>query len=622
MTTQPWLDVADGAFSFSRRGPTHALDIVDAPLSRLTADGAAELEDVGKVLRSLSLSGRHFPTDALDGAAVRAAAGGVTELSVNGTSLAEDELVGLLTALEALRKLDVAGTALGEEALRGLLPRLGQLTHLALGYAPPRPEHRFTPAIRDGRILPLLNGLQGLESLSLRALAVGDEVAQLEIIKGLASLDLGETRITNVTMRALAGCPGMSALRVDNTAVDDEGLVAVAAGATLSSLDLAGTGVSDEGLAALAGQRQLKRLNLAETSVSDASAAVLATLTGLQILDLSSTQVGRRTVEALAAVPALAELDLGGQRIDVIAPLRDLRSLRSLKLGLRGQVPWPAVADLDALEELAAPAGAGLKLPPRLRRYIATSDVQADWIAGLAETQGLEALGFYGEGAGHLTALAPGALPQLRDFFCPASDFTDETLRWLAAAPAIEALYISGSPVTSAGLAALADMAFLHTLEIRDVRLEPATARLIAGLSRLHCLDVPGTGFTDAEVELLAAAPNLQSLALDPGQITERSMTALGGAKALSELYIYGADVSAETFGLVAWLAGLVELNLVNAELVDEMVDTVASLPRLRILRAGGDGAVLTRLAQLRPDLLIWPEPGLSLAGGIGAGRR
>jgi len=131
-----------------------------------------------------------------------------------------------------------------------------------------------------------------------------------DVLKSVASLDLGGTQVT------------------------DAGMVYLKALASLTSLDLMGTQVTDAGLVHLKALSLLKSLSLWETQVTDAGLVHLKTLTSLTSLDLWGTQVTDAGLVHLKTLTSLTSLDLTSTQVTDagLVHLKELRSLRELYL--------------------------------------------------------------------------------------------------------------------------------------------------------------------------------------------------------------------------------------------------------------------------------------------------
>ena len=146
----------------------------------------------------------------------------------------------------------------------------------------------------DDDLQPILGQLTTLESLNLRALAVGDALMpEVGKLTNLKSLNLAEAAaVTETGLKELAGLTKLEDLDLWATGATDATMKEVVAKfKNLKALSLQQTQVGDEGLAALAGLENLERLDLSETQVTDESVDVLKGLPNLKSLTLKNTAI-------------------------------------------------------------------------------------------------------------------------------------------------------------------------------------------------------------------------------------------------------------------------------------------------------------------------------------------
>lgn len=117
------------------------------------------------------------------------------------------------------------------------------------------------------------------------------ELARLKGRTRLQFLDLNNTQVTDAGLAHLKGMTGLRQLWLNNTQVTDAGLAHLQGLTSLQRLYLENTQVTDAGLAHLQGLTGLQRLYLDNTQVMDAGLAHLKALTDLQWLRLDNTQV-------------------------------------------------------------------------------------------------------------------------------------------------------------------------------------------------------------------------------------------------------------------------------------------------------------------------------------------
>ncbi|HUT08904.1 MAG TPA: hypothetical protein VMY42_00265 [Thermoguttaceae bacterium] len=110
------------------------------------------------------------------------------------------------------------------------------------------------------------------------------DLAPIEEMTSLKSLNLFRTRVTDAGLVRLKGLTNLQCLVLSETEITDAGLAHLADLTSLDALDLSNTRITDQGLDHLAGLKNLTWLNLVGTRVTDAGVARLRQqLPGLEI---------------------------------------------------------------------------------------------------------------------------------------------------------------------------------------------------------------------------------------------------------------------------------------------------------------------------------------------------
>lgn len=179
----------------------------------------------------------------------------------------------------------------------------------------------FPPTIHSAETLP--TGPVALRSLSLYGAgplpdARIEEIARL---RGVSSLHLGKTGLTDDQLAELSRLPRLKLLIVCYNALTDRGLSRLGPPDELEHLDLAGTLVTDEGLDALKSSPRLQFLNLSDTEISDAGIRRLRDLTQLEELSVDRTRITDACVDDLLRLPHLkwlraSETALSGEAVE------------------------------------------------------------------------------------------------------------------------------------------------------------------------------------------------------------------------------------------------------------------------------------------------------------------
>jgi Leucine-rich repeat (LRR) protein len=335
----------------------------------------------------------------------------------------------------------------------------------------------------------------------------------------------------------LTDLPELKALVLDDTDVIDPGAVHLA----LARIYLARTPVDDAALARLAAaQPALEVLDVEDCAIGDAAAHAIATLRSLRALDLAGTRIGDAGGGELGALHQLEILDLGRTQIAA----RTIAAIRPL-----------------ALRELFVDG-------TRAGHELATLDGYAP---GLVRFD-----------ASNLAAYKP----------------TDADLGWLANAPNLVEVAISGAQVHDPLALALAALPGLRVLRLADTPITIATIRAIAKRKELEELDLASTPVDNASAATLIALPKLRMLRLDGTPIGDAGLSATPGP-ALAELYVSRTKVDDAGTALLEAAPGLVALGLGDTQIGDLTIERVARLSRLRTLVLSSTHASMKALVRL-----------------------
>jgi hypothetical protein len=179
------------------------------------------------------------------------------------------------------------------------------------------------------QLLAHIAGLHHLRELYLDAKFADDDVACLESLKSLRTLDLSGTRVSDAGLKAIRNLTNLEALWLPKSRyVTDAGLANMASLTELDSLYLDDTGVHGEGLKHLQKMKKLRRLSLANTQVDDDAMPVIASLSSVAHLDLAGTKLTDDGLRNLSGLSRLTWLDLfdtkttraGGERLRTKLP--------------------------------------------------------------------------------------------------------------------------------------------------------------------------------------------------------------------------------------------------------------------------------------------------------------
>lgn len=371
---------------------------------------------------------------------------------------------------------------------------------------------------------------------------------------------------------ALRELPALRALILDDTAVDGRALAEFELG--LARLYLARTAVDDAAVGALAARwPALEVLDLEGTAIGDPAAAAIARLGELRAVNLAGTRLGDAGGAQLGALGKLEIVDLGRTRVGArtIAALRGL-AVRELFLdGTR------------AGKELATLAG----FAPGIRRFDASSldgykptDADLAWLAHAPE---LVELGLSGSKVTDRLALAVARAPALRRIRLAATPITRATIRALAARGDLEEVDLGETPVDDPSAAALLASPAIRMLRLDRTPIRDAALRGPAG-PRLAELYLSHTSVGDPGLAILDQLPHLAALGLGHTRAGDPTLARIARLAELRTLVLTAVPASHDALLDLGALRGLERLYLDETDLDDEVLAELAPLRRLRVL--------------------------------------
>ena len=389
-------------------------------------------------------------------------------------------------------------------------------------------------------------------------------------------------------LSALRDLPELGALVLDGTDVDGAALAATEL--SLTRLYLAHTAIDDATIAEVVARHPaLEVLDVEDTAVGDAGARAIARLTGLRATNLAATQLTDAGGAALGALTQLEIIDLGETRVGAatVAALRQL-PLHDVFLDhtrVRGEV-----ASLAALA-------------PRLQRFDISgtahhpNDQELGW---LATAPNLIELGVSGAKLHDPLALTLAALPALREVRMATTKITLATIRVLAARSDLEEIDLADTPVDDASAAAL-----LAAPHVRVVRLDgtPIGDAALAGApgAELTELFVSHTTVGDRGLEILDRAPHLVALGVGHTQVGEPTLARIARLVELRTVVLSSVGAPPEALARLASLAALERVYLDRTHADDTTIAAFApARDTLRVLHLAGSDVSDDGLAALR----------------------
>jgi hypothetical protein len=328
----------------------------------------------------------------------------------------------------------------------------------------------------------------------------------------------------------LSELPELGALVLDATDVD---------GAALGAMHLA-----------------LVRLYLAHTAIDDAAvAAVVERYPGLEVLDVEDTAVGDPGARAIAGLAGLHAVNLAATQItdDGGAALGALAQLE--------------IADLGHTRA-GAKTVAALRRLPLHELFLDRTRIRGE-VASLA-------------------ALAPGLVRF--DISGTPHHPTDQELGWLASAPNLVEVGVSGAKVHDPLALVLARLPALRELRMAELPITAATIQAVAARTDLEEVDLAGTPVDDASAAALLAAPAMRIVRLDGTPISDAALAGAPGP-ALVELYVSFTAVGDPGLAFVDRAPHLTALGLGHTRIGDAAIERIAGLAGLHTLVLSSVGA-------------------------------
>jgi Leucine-rich repeat (LRR) protein len=304
------------------------------------------------------------------------------------------------------------------------------------------------------------------------------EVRQLGTVR---MIDLGDTHVTDLSMRELAKQTELESIYLDHTAITDAGLKELAALPRLVWLDMMGTKLTSASADTLAGVKTLSHLFLG-VKLDASDVAKLAGLGRLQSLALTVRDPDAALRE-ISKLPDLKELRLNAAPIGPgYADLAKFTGLEKLQLrGGLGIIPadgWKTLAELPKLRDIDL----GVHDQEDKAQYLQWVDDKREqkpkpWPAtadGLARLRDLKAL--------DLTGTAIG----------------DDAFKTIGKLTSLEELYLTCTQVSLAGAKeSLSGLTKLRILKVRNAEIADAGLRSLEGLKSLELLWIVNNRFSE-----------------------------------------------------------------------------------------------------------------------------
>ncbi len=310
------------------------------------------------------------------------------------------------------------------------------------------------------------------------------------------------------------------------------------------------------------------------------------TLPALERLFLARTQIDDRAVEAIKRHPALRVLDLEDSALTDkgLAELTALKDLHALNVaGTR--ITDAGGAALGNFSKLSILDVGGTKIGPKT----------IDAIARLALTELFIDHTHAGKEIAKLAVYAPG-IARFDASNLAAYKPTDADVEWLAKAPNLVEVGLSGAKVHDKLVLAIVQRPNLREIKLASTEIKTAIPA-IAKLTRLEEVDLANLPVDDAVGAALIAMPRMRVLRLDGTAITDAALKSPGAA--LVELYVSKTKVTDAGLAILDATPKLEALGLGDLGVTDVTIARIVKLRALHTLVLSKAGASPKSLATL-----------------------
>jgi Leucine-rich repeat (LRR) protein len=368
----------------------------------------------------------------------------------------------------------------------------------------------------------------------------------------------------------LVDLPALNALVLDDTEIVDPSVPGLA----LRRLYLARTPIDDTTVVrVVAAQPALEVLDLDGCAVGDSAARAAASLTGLRALNLARTGVTDEGGAALGELAQLEVLDLGSTRVGPHT-IEAIRPLALRELFLDHTRVGPELASLDGYA-------------PGLVRFDASSlisykprDSDVGW---LASAPNLVEVGLSGAAVHDELVARLATLPQLRVLRLAGTPISKRAVQSIAARTELEEIDLADTPVDSVSAAALLALPRLRVLRLDGTPIDDAALSATPG-PELAELYLSRTHIDDAGTAMLEATPRLIALGLGETEIGDATLARVARLTSLHTLVLSSTRGSTKALAKLGALLALDHLYLDRTSADDFTLAALAGLHALRVL--------------------------------------
>lgn len=399
--------------------------------------------------------------------------------------------------------------------------------------------------------------------------------------------------VQGLSLRGQPVAPWLGELRdlpeLTSLILDDTDTETLAFDLPLRRLYLARTFVGDAAIATLK-TPELAVLDLEDCPITDRGVATITKLSQIHALNLAGTRITDAGGGTLGALGKLQILDLGGTTVGAktIAAIRPL-AIRELFL-----------EHTRVGKELATLAG----FAPGITRFEisalqAYKPTDAD-LAWLAKAPLLVEVGLSGAKVHDplVLAIAVAVAPNLREIRLAGTLITIAVIRALAKLDKLEEVDLAETPVDDPSAAALLAMPHMRALRLDRTAVTDAALRNPSPV--LVELYLSGTKVGDGGLALLDATPKLEGLGLADTQLGDGTIARIAKLSELRTLVLSKARTGRQIIGELGKLHELERLYLDETRIGDEQLATFTKLRELRVLHLAGTDVSSESLTTLR----------------------
>ncbi|TWT99579.1 Thiol-disulfide oxidoreductase ResA [Botrimarina colliarenosi] len=413
------------------------------------------------------------------------------------TQVTDKGLIALAKS-KSLKAVYLGQTAITDMGVGALCERVGLKALSVLAGNPEFRGEEPCPAITDAVVEALLTQAS-LEHLDLSGSEITDDGLRRlsEGLPAMRRLVIDHTKVTAKGVRHVANFKALENLRCYGIEVGDESAKSMSQLKELRQLsgDIA---LTDAGVQSLGALLHLESIGLKDQGITDASMPVLAAMPGLKDLRLQYTAVSDEGFEKLAGLKALERIQLTGGKlttrcVDTLATMPVLKRVGLMNIDARvdGEPTWKGIDGLCSLEEelwlcfcpaLSPEDFAEFSEFTKLKQLRIESGFQSsasrpltdEDVSHLRDLNALEYVELTSTVTTDESIEVLAQLPRLRalNLSCLA---TDDGLKPLASAPALERLTIASPDITDDALQRLPKLSkTLRSAQRRPFQLESA----------------------------------------------------------------------------------------------------------------------------------------------------